>query len=65
MVDVNRALDLIAVVGIAAVTVASGELLLGLIAALLLRIVSLLVDIRNAIERLPAGRSSGESSVQS
>ncbi|MEE6210700.1 hypothetical protein U3A55_11095 [Salarchaeum sp. III] len=47
--DDRTLLELVAAVALLALVVASGELLLGLVALLLLRILSTLIDIREAV----------------
>lgn len=47
--DDRTLLELVVAVALLALVVASGELLLGLIALLLLRILSTLIDIREAV----------------
>ncbi|MCU4800622.1 hypothetical protein OB920_09595 [Halobacteria archaeon HArc-gm2] len=50
--------DLVAVVAIIAVVVVSDDLLLGIVAILLLRILDVLIDIRNSLDERPVRESA-------
>ncbi len=54
--------NVVALVAIIAVVVVSDRLLLGIVAVLLLRILDVLIDVRNSIDERPAGES-GSSGV--
>ncbi|SFR88646.1 hypothetical protein SAMN05216559_0516 [Halomicrobium zhouii] len=51
--------DLVAVVVVIAVAVMSQSLLLGIVALLLLRILDVLIDIRNSLDERPVRESAG------